>query len=51
MYSTTDKVPKFMKIAVVLAFTAALAAARWRWRQSREDRCVDARSDWRESST
>ena len=27
MYSTTDKVPKFMKIAVVLAFTAALAAA------------------------
>ena len=27
MYSTTDKVPKFMKIAVVLTFTAALAAA------------------------
>ena len=27
MYSTTDKVPKFMKIAVVLAFTAALATA------------------------
>ena len=27
MYSTTDKVPKFMKIAVVSAFTAALAAA------------------------
>ena len=27
MYSTTDKVPKFMKIAVVLTFTAALAVA------------------------
>ena len=27
MYSTTDKVPKFMKIAVVLTFAAALAAA------------------------
>jgi hypothetical protein len=27
MYSTTDKVPRFMKIAVVLTFTAALAAA------------------------
>ena len=27
MYSTTDKVPKFMKIAVVLTFTTALAAA------------------------
>jgi predicted lipoprotein with Yx(FWY)xxD motif len=25
MYSTTDKVPKFMKLAVTLAFTAALA--------------------------
>ena len=27
MYSTTDKVPKFMKIAVVMTFTAALAVA------------------------
>jgi hypothetical protein len=27
MYSTTDKVPKFMKLAVTLAFTAALAAS------------------------
>jgi hypothetical protein len=27
MYSTTDKVPKFMKLAVALAFTTALAAA------------------------
>jgi hypothetical protein len=27
MYSTTDKVPKFMKVAVVLTFTAALASA------------------------
>src|SRR5882672_2971559 len=27
MYSTTDKVPKFIKLAVTLAFTAALVAA------------------------
>jgi hypothetical protein len=27
MYSTTDKVPKYMKVAVALAFTAALATA------------------------
>ena len=27
MYSTTEKVPKFMKLAVTLAFTAALATA------------------------
>jgi hypothetical protein len=27
MYSTTDKVPKFMKVAVALAFTAALATS------------------------
>ena len=27
MYSTTERVPKFMKVAVTLAFTAALAAA------------------------
>lgn len=27
MYSTTDRVPKFMKLAVALAFTAALATA------------------------
>ncbi len=27
MYSTTDRVPKFMKVAVALAFTAALAAS------------------------
>lgn len=27
MYSTTDKVPKFMKVAVALAFSAALATA------------------------
>jgi hypothetical protein len=27
MYSTTDRVPKFMKVAVTLAFTAALAIA------------------------
>jgi len=27
MYSTTDRVPKFMKVAVTLAFTAALATA------------------------
>jgi hypothetical protein len=27
MYSTTDKVPKFMKLAVTLAFTAALAVS------------------------
>src|SRR5882762_3442218 len=27
MYSTTDRVPKFMKVTVTLAFTAALAAA------------------------
>ena len=27
MYSTTDRVPKFMKVAVALAFTAALATA------------------------
>ncbi len=27
MYSTTERVPKFMKLAVTLAFTAALAAA------------------------
>jgi hypothetical protein len=27
MYSTTDNVPKFMKLAVTLAFTTALAAA------------------------
>jgi predicted lipoprotein with Yx(FWY)xxD motif len=27
MYSTTERVPKFMKVAVTLAFTAALATA------------------------
>ncbi len=27
MYSTTDRVPKFMKLAVTIAFTSALAAA------------------------
>ncbi len=27
MYSTTERVPKFMKLAVTLAFTAALATA------------------------
>jgi hypothetical protein len=27
MYSTTDRVPKFMKVAVVLAFSAGLAAS------------------------
>jgi hypothetical protein len=27
MYSTTDKVPKFMKVAVAFAFTAALTTA------------------------
>lgn len=27
MYSTNDRVPKFMKVAVTLAFTAALATA------------------------
>ena len=27
MHSTTDRVPKFMKVAVTLAFTAALATA------------------------
>jgi hypothetical protein len=27
MYSTTDRVPKFVKVAVILAFTAALATA------------------------
>jgi hypothetical protein len=27
MYSTTDKIPKFMKLAVTIAFTAALAAS------------------------
>ena len=27
MYSTTDRVPKFMKVAVALTFTAALAAS------------------------
>ena len=27
MYSTTDRVPKFMKVAVALAFTAALATS------------------------
>jgi hypothetical protein len=27
MYSTTDKIPKFMKLAVTLAFTAGLAAS------------------------
>lgn len=27
MYSTTDKVPKFMKVAVTFAFTAALATS------------------------
>ena len=27
MYSTTERVPKLMKLAVALAFTAALATA------------------------
>ena len=27
MYSTTDRIPKFMKVAVALAFTAALATS------------------------
>ncbi len=27
MYSTTERIPKFMKVAVTLAFTAALATA------------------------